>query len=354
MLLSPFEIKGKTAPNRIVMPPMVRYTLNDTTGRVTPVSVEHYRKASRGVGLVVAEAFAVAPEGRLHPHMLGLWEDEQIEGAAALAEAIHQSGAVALLQLCYAGLCSKDPASAQVGPSEEYYDITRLARPLTVEEIHTIQRQHVEAALRAKAAGFDGVEVHGTHGYLYCRFMDRVSNRRRDEYGGGTAEGRTRIMTETLQAIRKEVGEDFILGARLGCNTPDFAVARENFRLVAKAPVDVLHLSRGTVMPRQEEGRPEGFPGNAVVWQGSLLAKETEKPVILSNQICTPAQAEGVLRQTGAAFAAVGRGILADPEWAQKAADGRPVDECLYCADCQWRIDHTRCPRAVMRERNKA
>ena len=125
-------------------------TLNDTTGRVTPASVEHYRRASRGVGLVVAEAFAVAPEGRLHPHMLGLWEDEQIEGAAALAAAIHQSGAVALVQLCYAGLCSKDPASAQVGPSEEYYDITRLARPLTVEEIHTIQRRHVEAALRAR------------------------------------------------------------------------------------------------------------------------------------------------------------------------------------------------------------
>ena len=125
-------------------------------------------------------AWEVVPE--LEDEAEELWEDAQTVGMAALARAIHQNGAVALLQLCYAGLCSKDPAAAQVGPSEEYYDMTRLARPLTGEEIRRIQQQHLEAALRAREAGFDGVEVHGTHGYLFCRFMDRVSNRRRDEY----------------------------------------------------------------------------------------------------------------------------------------------------------------------------
>ena len=315
MLLSSFEIKGKTVPNRIVMPPMVRYTLNDTTGRVTPASVEHYRRAARGVGLVVAEAFAVAPEGRLHPHMLGLWEDEQIEGAAALAAAIHQSGAVALVQLCYAGLCSKDPASAQVGPSEEYYDITRLARPLTVEEIHAIQRRHVEAALRAKAAGFDGVEVHGTHGYLYCRFMDKVSNRRRDEYGGDTAEGRTRIMTETLEAIRKAVGEDFIVAIRMGgCDYMEGGSTIEECveacKLFEKAGIDLIDLSGGMC-----GYLPAGKDAPYFEDLSAAVKAAVNVPIIVTGGVEDGETAERLLRENACDMVGIGRALLRDPNW---------------------------------------
>lgn len=350
-LFSPMVIGRWSFPNRIVMPPMVRYTLNSRDGRVTDRSIEHYRDAASSTGLVVVEATAVAENAKLHTNMLGLWCDEQIDGMRRLAEAIHETGAAAMIQLCYAGLCSRDPSSIALGPSPEYFDTTRLSRAATIEEIQEIEALHAAAALRAMKAGFDGIELHATHGYFNCRFLDAVSNQRTDRYAGGSAQGRTRIVTEMLAAIRKEVGDQMLLSVRIGCNMPDFSTAQENLLEIVKAPLDLIHFSRGTVMPAADPSIPPDFPCNTVVYHSAKLARLSPVPVILSNEIRTPGQAQYLIQNGFCDFAAVGRGILADPHWARKASSGDEgtVDRCYGCADCQWRIDPDRCPAALRR-----
>ncbi len=350
-LASPKTIGKWTFSNRIVMPPMVRYPLNLADGTVSMQSIEHYRRASDRVGLTVVEAVAVAPDARVHPQTLGLWQDKQLDGMARLAEAIHASGSVAMVQLCYAGAVSRDPAAKKIGPSPEYFNGAYLSRTVPDEEIPEIEAAHVAAARRALQAGFDGIELHGTHGYLYYRFLDPVCNRRTGRYAGCDAESRTRIVTETLAAIRQEVGNRMLLSVRLGCNTPDFATAQQNFREVAKAPVDLIHLSRGIVMPEPDPDIPAQFPCNTVVWHGAKLAKESPVPVILSNEIRTPRQADFLIQGGFCDFVAIGRGILADPGWARKALEGRDdaIEPCRGCVNCQWRIDPSRCPAAISR-----
>lgn len=351
-LASPMTIGRWTFANRIVMPPMVRYPLNLTDGTVSRQCIEHYREASECVGLTVVEAAAVAPEARLSPQMLGLWCDGQIEGMSRLAAAIHDAGAVAMVQLCYAGAPSRDPAAKKIGPSPEYFDGTRLSRAAEEEEIPQIEAAHAEAARRAMEAGFDGVELHATHGYLYSRFLDPVCNRRTGRYAGSDPQSRARIVTETLALIRQTVGDRMLLSVRMGCNAPDFATAQENFREVVKAPIDLVHLSRGTIMPDPDPDIPADFPFNTVVWRGARLAKESPVPTILSNEIKTPAQAQFLLQNGWCDFTAVGRGMLADPGWARKALEGRDgeIVPCLGCANCQWRIDPARCPGVLRRK----
>lgn len=350
-LFTPYQIRNWTIPNRIVMPPMVRYTLNDRTGCVTEQSIAHYRACAEQTGLVVVEATAVTENAKLHPHMLGLWRDEQIDGMSRLVLAIHEAGAVAMVQLCYAGLCSRDPAALALGPSPEYFDTTRLAKGATVEEIYAIEELHRMAALRAQKAGFDGIELHATHGYLNNRFLDPICNRRTDCYTGSTVEGRTRIVKETLDGIRDAVGDSMLLSVRLGCNTPDFLTARENLLEISKAPIDLLHFSRGIVMPVDDPTLPADWPCNTVVYHSAKLATESALPSILSNGIRTPAQADYLVANGHCELVAVGRGMLADPHWSKKAAAQKAdeIVQCFGCADCQWRIDPKRCPAKPLR-----
>ena len=328
---------------------MVRHALNDCTGYVTERSVDHYHKRSAGVGLVIIEAVAVAQNAKMHSHMLGLWCDKQIVGMHRLVDAIHSSGATVMIQLCYAGICSHDSSALALGPSAEYFDSFRIARAVTEADLAEIRELHVQAALRAQKAGFDGIEIHATHGYFYGRFLDTVSNQRTDRFAGSTAVGRALPLVETLNAIRAAIGDKMLLSARLGCNTPDFETARENLIEVAKAPINLIHLSRGTVMPEPDPDIPNDFPCNTVVFHGTKLARETSLPVILSNEIRTPEQAEYLISNGFCDFAAVGRGILADPRWALKASGADPdeIDGCFGCSYCQWPIDPERCPAAV-------
>lgn len=345
-LLSQKQIGHWSFQNRIVMPALVRFAINGQDGYVNDQSIAHYLDSSQSNGLTFVEASAVSAKAKIHPHMLGIWCDAQIPGMRRLVEAIHSNGSVAILQLNYAGIVSKDLFSEPLAPSMEYHERIRLSRAMTAEDIANVKHMFVDATLRAQKAGFDGVELHAAHGYLFCRFLDTVCNRRTDRYSGNNAESRTRFLGETIAAIRDAVGNSMLLSVRVGCNAPDFNTARENVLKISEMPIDLLHFSYGVIEPAPDPTVPKDFPCNTVVYYGTKLASLVSIPTILSNGIRTPAQAQYLIQNGLCDFVAIGRGFLADPLWAQKVVSNRSneIELCCHCKECFWRTDLNKCP----------
>ena len=346
-LSTPIKIGSHTVPNRIVMSPTVKFCLHDGSGYVPAGLAEHYRmRAKSGTGLIVVEATAPTVGGKVHHKCLGAWEDGQIEGLAEVAAAIHAEGSKAILQLCYTGVSSKDPAADKTSASPEYYARKEglcLSHALSVEEIRAIQLAHRDAALRAWKAGYDGVEIHCTHEKLYGRFFDAVTNHRTDEYGG-SFENRARIYTETQEMIREAVPADFLVGLRIGVNLPDLDNAMGIVKVINAFGPDYIHFSKH-ILPAAERGdKPKDYPVTQTVYDAALLRKVVSVPVIASFKISRPEQAAFLIENDLADMVGIGRGMLADYDWAGKALRGEEVDECHQCPACQWRVDCQMCP----------
>ncbi len=346
-LSSPIQIGAHTIPNRIAMSPTVKFCYHDGSGYVPKELAEHYRlRARSGTGLVIVEATAPTVGGKVHDKCLGLWEDGQIAGLAEVAAAIHAEGSKAILQLCYTGVSSKAPAASRTSASPEYYqrkDGLCLSHALELEEIRAIQLAHKMAAIRAVKAGFDGVEIHCTHEKLYGRFFDAVTNHRTDRYGG-SFENRARIYTETQKLIRSAVPRDFIVGLRMGVNLPNLENAMGIVKVINASGPDYIHFSKH-ILPAAERGdKPRDYPVTQTVYDASLLRKAVSVPVIASFKISRPEQAAFLVENDLADMVGIGRGMLADYDWAGKALRGERVDECHQCPACQWRVDCQMCP----------
>ena len=214
----PITIGRQTLPNRIVMPPLVIWQ-SDRTGLVTDAHLDHYRR-SAGPGLVIVEATAVSPEGRLARTQLGIWSDEQTGGLSRLAGEIRSGGAVAGIQIHHAGgstdlerTWGEPPLVPSLLPSSQ--DGAAELRPVDIERIIGAFRSAVR---RAVDAGFGYVELHGAHGYLISQFLSPATNQRTDRWGG-SAEHRRRFLVECVRAAREEIdrtGSRTLLAVRLG------------------------------------------------------------------------------------------------------------------------------------------
>ncbi|MFX0108235.1 MAG: NADH:flavin oxidoreductase, partial [Candidatus Hodarchaeota archaeon] len=181
----PIEFAGLQVRNRIVLPPMVR-NLATEDGEVTEKLIEHYAARSRGgVGLIIVEAAAVMWEHRIMRRNIAIHDDRFIPGLKKLSDRINEYGARSFIQINHSGPKSHD-AKRYVGPSAIPVMKNKTPEPLAVEEIDYICKRFVDAARRAKVAGFDGVEIHGAHFYLLSAFLSSYTNRRIDEYGGST------------------------------------------------------------------------------------------------------------------------------------------------------------------------
>jgi 2,4-dienoyl-CoA reductase-like NADH-dependent reductase (Old Yellow Enzyme family) len=214
-LFSPLNIKNVTLKNRIVMSPMCQYTSVD--GFSSDWHFVHLgSRAIGGTGLIMAEATAVSPEGRITPGDLGLWKNEHIQGLSRIAEFIYLHGSVAGIQLAHAGrkasctvpneggkqLEKKDGGWQTVAPSElPFMEGQRAPKALSRSEISKVVSDFKAAAVRAHAAGFKVIEIHGAHGYLLHEFLSPYSNHRTDEYGG-SFENRTRILREVVESVK--------------------------------------------------------------------------------------------------------------------------------------------------------
>jgi NADPH2 dehydrogenase len=354
-LFSEINIRNVTIKNRIVMPPMVCIGWAGEDGLVTGKHIEHYEaRAKGGVGLIIVEATCVSVNGRLADRQLGLWSDAQIDGFRNIASVCHKYGARILVQLHHAGLGTPRSVSPEMiapskieGPSD--FPFAQLtARALTLEEIKNIQADFVAAAVRANKAGFDGVELHGAHGHLISEFFSPLTNRRQDVYGG-TIENRTRFVSEIISAIRKVNGEDFIIGCRMGSNDPDLINGIEIALRLEKAGVDLLHVSTGmttifhTDSPENHEV-PADFKYNWRVYWGTEIKKKVKVPVVVVNGIRTPEQADYLIEHNMADFVAIGKGLLADPDWANKAQHKLHVTGCKSCKTCSYFRQGGVCP----------
>lgn len=334
----PLTIGQVRLKNRICIPPMVLY--GPKGPEATETHVAHYRAlAQGGPGLIIQEATCVSPEGRLSPGQLGIWSDGQIPGLRAIAEAVHQAGCPIFVQLHHGGLVSvgerhlcPSPYTLHLAQGE------RTGTEMTREEIHRVREDFIAAARRCRQAGYDGVELHGCHGYLLCQFLNLRVNRREDEYGEPT-----RLLREIIEGIRSVTTRDFVLGVRLGAFEPDLAAGIAHAKALEAAGAEFLDISYG--FSGEMETDAPGDPALPDVIRGAgEIRRQVSVPVFAVNGIRTPAQAEYVLEQTRVDMVDIGRSALVDPSWPRKALTGQQPGKCLGCQVCQWRIDASRCP----------
>jgi NADPH2 dehydrogenase len=350
-LFSTLTLKNKVVKNRIVFPPVVCFHYAGEDGIVTPRNIEHYRlRAEGGSGIIITEATAVHKEGRLAPSQLGIWSDDHIPGMQEIATAIKAAGAISLLQIHHAGLVTRENvAEFAKGPSADEKD--PRSKALSLEEIGEIRKAFIDGAVRAKEAGYDGVELHGAHGYLLNQFASSFFNRREDEYGG-SLENNLRLAVEIIHDIQKECGDGFIIGYRLGANAPKLDDGIKIAGYLEKAGVDLLHVSHGGSLlnlPRT----PKDFQFNWIVFSGITIKKHVSIPVIAVNEIKTAERASWLIENGHVDFIALARPQLADPSWANHVKNNEQVNLCSSCKPkCRWYEDSELCP-AVQRLKAK-
>lgn len=346
-LFSEYSIKSRIVKNRIVYPPMVCFYYAGEDGMVTERNLAHYKEVSGGgAGTIITEATAVWKNGRLAPFQLGIWSDHHIPGMKQVATMARNAGAVSLLQIHHAGLMTRENVSPTAkGPSPD--ERNNRSEALSIDEIKEICQAFVDGAARAQKAGYDGVELHGAHGYLLNEFASSYYNKRKDDYGG-SLEKNLKLATDIIHGIRKQCGDDFIIGYRLGANSPALEEGIALAQLLESAGVDLLHVSHGgnlLNLPRT----PKGFEYNWIVYSGTVIKTHVGIPVIAVNEIKTPERAAWLIKNNHVDFVALGRPQLADPNWANHVLNNEKIAVCLYCKPkCKWYEDSSLCPSRKM------
>lgn len=323
-----FRIKNLEIKNRIAIPPMVCFYFSDDNGYVTEKNISHYRElAEGGAGLIIVEATAISKKGRLHDTELGIWEDGQIEGLSRIADVIHESGSKAFIQLVYAGGNGIDPEAD--APSTMDYRGNIHAKEMSKERIDEVTDEFVKASLRAKKAGFDGVELHGCHGYLISEFFNSRNNKRTDEYG----RDRSLFAKEVLTKVKEACGEDYIVGIRLGAFEPLLEDGLLHARDISGV-TDFMDVSYGGDCNGTS---PDGFPCSEAVYGAMRIKQELpDMPVFGVHNINSPEDVAAAL-DTGIDMADVGKASLVDPAFANHIIRGEAYGQCLHCKDyCRW------------------
>lgn len=340
-LFAPCTLRSVTIPNRVWMAPMCQYSA-EPDGPAAGVAGEwhfaHYAaRAVGGVGLVIQEATAISPEGRISPYDLGIWNDAQAEALRPIVAFVKSQGAVAGIQIAHAGRKASTESPWKGGrvidpraphgwlpgaPSAvPFREGDPVPHELTADEIHGLVGEFAAAAARAREVGYQVVEIHGAHGYLIGEFLSPHSNRRTDEYGG-SFENRARFALEVVDAVRAVWPEELPLFFRISAT--DWLeeagwTAEETVRLAGllkEHGVDLLDVSTGGLAPHAEI--PVG-PGFQVPFAARVKA-ETGLPVAAVGLITEPEQAEKILANGEADAVLLGRELLRDPYWARRAA----------------------------------
>ena len=327
-------------PNRLVVPAMVMNFCNDDGTATQRYTAYHEAKARGGWGLIITEDYAVSPAGKGFPNIPGLWNDDQIDSHSKFTKRIHESGGRIFAQIYHAGrqtsqfLIGSQPVAPSPIPCPL---IQEIPRELTTDDIREIVEQFGDCARRAKAAGFDGIEIHGGHGYLIAQFMSLYSNKRTDNYGGNLP-NRMRFPLEIIANIRLKVGKDFpiifrISGDELVPGGRNIEDTKAIALILEEAGIDAIHVSAGVY------GSFYGIAPPAAVSHGWItgFAEEVKKvvhvPVITVGRINDPFLAEAIIVGGKADLVAMGRASLADPELPNKAAAGNfaDINSCIGC-----------------------
>lgn len=339
------KIKNTEIKNRIALPPMVCFNFADENGFVSEKNISYYEKMAKGgSGLIIVEATCINEKGRLSKDQLGIWSDEYIEGLRKIVDVCHDNGAKVFIQIHHAGLRVSKSINEDTISSSDYDDGKVKARAMTIDEIHSVQQDFLDAALRAEKAGFDGIELHGAHSYLMTQFFSSKVNKRTDEYGGNL-ENRMRIATEVINMIKAKVDPNFIIGIRMGCNEDGLDNSIQMAKKFEEIGLDYLHISTGFDNSSIDIELPSDFPCNWIVYGGCKIKEQVNIPVITVNGIKTEAQISYILDNNLADFVAVGRGQLADHNFINHIMEKEDIITCLGCRPCTWFSDGRKCPR---------
>ncbi|WKA60180.1 NADPH dehydrogenase NamA [Planococcus shenhongbingii] len=317
-LFEPITFKNTTFKNRIVMAPMCMYQSDQEDGKVTDWHRVHYPTRAVGqVGLIIVEATAVQPQGRISMRDLGIWEDGHIEGLAEIVRLIKQHGAKTGIQLAHAGRKANLEVPIQAPSAIAFNEKYQTPQAMTLEEIEETVQAFKDGAVRAKKAGFDLIELHAAHGYLINQFLSPLTNKRNDDYGG-SVENRYRILRRVIDAVN-EVW-DGPLFVRIsakdyaeGGMTPGQYV--EMVQWMKQQGVDLIDVSSGAVVPATIPSYP-GYqvPFSETIKHGTPIA--TGAVGLITHAL----HAEEILQNERADMIFLARELLRDPYWAYTAA----------------------------------
>lgn len=351
-LFTPLSIRGTDIPNRLMVSPMCQYSVEERDGIATEWHHVHLgSRAVGGAGIVMAEATAVEPRGRISAEDLGIWSDAHGAALERTTEFIRQQGSVPAIQLAHAGrkassvrpwegggpLAPEDGGWTVVGPTAESWPpaddgSVRETERLSTAEIGDIIEAFRDGAVRAAAAGFDVAEVHAAHGYLLHQFLSPVTNDRTDAYGG-SFENRIRLTREVTEAVREVWPADKPVFVRISGTDwfpeRDSWTVEQSARLadeLAAVGADLIDVSSGGIAP---QSYPESVGPNYQVPLAEHIRANTESDIAIGavGGITTAEQADALVRNDRADLAIVGRKFLRDPYFGLHAAQELGADE---------------------------
>lgn len=334
-LFESLTLRGVTLPNRIAVSPMCQYSSMD--GFANDWHLVHLgSRAAGGAGLVLTEATAVTPQGRISPQDLGIWNDDHMEFLARIVNFIGQQGSVAGIQLAHAGRKASTPPPWEnrsvtlseaeggwpvVAPSAIPFDEGCIVpTALNEAEIKDITSAFVQAARRSLQAGFQVAEIHAAHGYLLHQFLSPLSNQRTDQYGG-SFENRTRLLREVVIAVRDIWPDNLPLLARISATDWveggwDLEQSLELVRQLLPLGVDLIDCSSGGTAPHAKIPLGAGYQTKFA----EQIRRETGGKVGAVGLITAPAQADHIVRSGQADLVLLARELLRDPYWPLRAA----------------------------------
>lgn len=346
-LFQPFQLKDVTLRNRIAVPPMCQYSADD--GLINDWHKAHLASLARGgAGLVIVEATAVSPEGRITPGCTGIWTNALAQAYAPVVRAIKAAGAVPGIQLAHAGrkasanrpwegddhMANTDPRAWEtIAPSAVAFgaNLPKIPRAITLQDIAQLRDDYVKAARRAREVGFEWLELHFAHGYLAQSFFSEHSNKRTDAYGG-SFDNRCRFILETLAAVREVWPEHLPLTARFGVieyDGRDEQTLSESIELVRRMKaggLDMLSVSIGFTIPDTKIPWASGFMGPVA----ERVKREAQIPVSSAWGFGAPAVAEEAVASGQLDLVMVGRSHLANPHWPYTAAKELGEDQASW------------------------
>jgi len=346
-LFQPYTLKDITLRNRISVPPMCQYMAFD--GQANDWHLSHYAGMARGgAGLVIVEATAVAPEGRITPGCTGIWNDDLAQAFVPVVKAIKAAGSVPGIQIAHAGrkasanrpwegddhIPEGDARGWQtIAPSAIAFGggLPKAPRAMDLDDIARVKQNFVDAAVRAREVGFEWLELHFAHGYLAQSFFSAHSNQRDDIYGG-SLENRSRFLLETLKAVREVWPEHLPLTIRFGVlefDGRDEQTLLESIGLVRQfkdAGMDMISVSMGFTIPDVSIPWGPAFMGPIA----ERVRREAGVPVSSAWGFGTPAIAERVVKEEQLDVVMVGKAHLANPHWAYFAAKELGVERASW------------------------
>lgn len=356
LLSDKVQISSVTTRNRICVPPMVCFNWTDDTGIVTDKHIKHYGEMSEGgAGLIIVEATAVTKRARLHETNIGIWEDKQIDGLSRITDAIHKYDTPCFIQLLHAGINGIDlegeTASDYIVDRGEY---VMHGHEMSLDRIEATTEDFVNAAIRAQKAGFDGIELHGCHSYLFSQFMSSIVNKRTDIYGIE----KHKFAYDVMAAIKQVCGSSFVVGIRLASFEPTLEDGLEHAKALSGV-AEFMDMSYGFYKDMKAI-KPEGFPYKEGIYGAGEIKKALpDMPVFGVDSITDAQMAQGAIDLTNIDMVDVGRGFLVNPSFGNCALNGMPTGKCLHCSPaCYWsphlmKNGEPKCAGKILFERRK-